>query len=70
LANTLQPKLRPFELSSTRQQFGWLLRTSVLPENILAQNPYRVAFSLGRREQLGIDPAKLNRTFEAVTEEQ
>jgi len=69
VAETLEPKLRPFELTSTRQQIGLFLGTADLPDNLLAQNPYGVAFSLGRREQLGIDPVKLNRAFQAVTDQ-
>jgi len=69
VAETLEPKLRPFELTSTRQQLGLFLGTAELPDNLLAQNPYGVAFSLGRREQLGIDPVKLNRALQAVTDQ-
>ena len=36
---------------------------------MLGLNPYGVAFSLGRHEQLGIDPGKMNRAFQAVTDQ-
>jgi zinc protease len=61
-------ELRPLELTSTRQQLGFLLGMAALPDAALAQNPYGVAFSLGRRVQWGIDPAKLNRALSAVTD--
>ncbi len=68
VAETLEPKLRPFEITSTRQQLAPLLLTQRIPENLLSNNIYGVAFSLGRRRQLGIDPAKLDKALGAVTE--
>ncbi len=49
VAETIEPKLEPFELRSAREQFSFLLGLVGLPDNILANNPYGVAFSLGRR---------------------
>ena len=40
-----------------------------IPDVALGQNPYGVAFSLARRDQLGLDTARLNRELEAVTDE-
>ena len=40
-----------------------------LPDALLGQNPYGVAFSLARREQLRLDPAKLNRALDALTDD-
>jgi zinc protease len=68
VAETLEPKLRPAELVSTRQQLGPFLGTAELPDSMLAKNPYVVAFSLGRREQLGMDPRAIKRAFETVTD--
>lgn len=38
--------------------------------DILTNNPYGVAFSLGRREQLNMSSAELRRAWDAVTDEQ
>jgi predicted Zn-dependent peptidase len=63
-------KLRPPELMMARQQIGPLLGLVDLPDNILTNNPYGVAFSLGRREQLNMSSAELRRAWDAVTDEQ
>jgi zinc protease len=68
VAETIEPKLGNQELAATAQRIGFLMGTVPFPDNILARNPYGVAFSLGRREQLGIDSARLGRALEAVTE--
>jgi zinc protease len=68
VAETLAPKLGPAEPASVLEQLGFILGTMSLPDPMLAQNPYGVAFSLARREQLGLDPAKLKRSIEAVTD--
>ncbi len=64
-----QPGRNSDQLSSSRraQQVGFLLGISDIPDNLLGQNLYGVAFSLGRREQLGIDPAALGRAWDAVS---
>lgn len=69
VADTLSPPLREDERASARQMFALFLGTAELPDFALAQNPYGVALSLARREQLGIDPLKLTRAFEALTEQ-
>jgi zinc protease len=66
---TIAPKLRDSEPNATRQDLGMLLGLSDLPDSALGQNPYGVAFSLARREQLGLDVDKLNRALDALTEE-
>jgi zinc protease len=68
VAETVGPKLRDREAAAVGQELGFLLGTTDLPDEMLTQNPYGVAFSLARREQLGIDPAKLGRALEAVTD--
>ncbi len=70
VAETIAPKLRPFELMTARQQIGPLLGLVDLPDNIMANNPYGVAFSLGRREQLDMSSAALKRAWDAVTDDQ
>jgi zinc protease len=66
---TLEPKLGAEELDSVRQTFGFFLGISDVPDRLLVQNPYGAAFALGRRRQLRIDPAKLQTSLAAVTNE-
>jgi zinc protease len=68
VADALAPKLRPSEIIITRQQFAALLMPQILPDDALAMNPYGAAFSLARRDQLGIDPVKLDKALGGVTE--
>jgi zinc protease len=68
VADAIEKKLLPGELATDREQFGLFLGTAEIPDNLLAQNPYGVAFSLSRREQLELNPAQLARAFDAVTD--
>ena len=68
VADTIAPPLRDDERASARQMFALFLGTADIPDFALAQNPYGVALSLARREQLGIDSLKLKRAFDALTE--
>lgn len=68
VARVAGAKLGKDDVASARQAFGFHLGTDDLPDAALAQNTYGVAFSLARREQLGIDPARLDRAFDAVTD--
>ena len=52
-----------------KQQFAFALGLLNLPDAMLAQNVYGVAFALGRRAQMGIDPAALQGAVEAATTE-
>jgi zinc protease len=70
VAETIEPRLQPFELMTARQQFGFLLGLVKLSDNLLANNPYGVAFALGRREQLAMAPAELRRAWDAITDDQ
>jgi len=65
---TISPAPSGEEVALARQQFSFLLGTGDLPDNLLAQNPYGVCFSLARREQLSLDPSKLDRALGEVTE--
>ncbi|HEY7156820.1 MAG TPA: pitrilysin family protein [Gemmataceae bacterium] len=65
----VDPKLDEAERDSVRETFGFFLGVADVPDRLLAQNPYGVAFSLGRRHQLGIDPIKLKKSLAAVTDE-
>jgi zinc protease len=68
VAATTAPRLRDEERAGARQIFGFFLGTVDLPDFALARNPYGVALSLARREQLGFDPARLNRAIDTLTE--
>ena len=69
VAETVGPKLRDNEPAVTLQEMGSFFGTIPVPDEQLALNPYGVAFALGRREQLGIDAARFNRSLEAVTDQ-
>ncbi|AGA24699.1 M16 family metallopeptidase [Singulisphaera acidiphila] len=70
MAETVEPKLGGNEGASAQQAFGFFLGTTRLPDPLLVTNLYGVAFSLARREQLGIDPARLNRALSTVTDQE
>jgi zinc protease len=55
------------ELDALKAELGPLLGLTEVPDSLWAQNPYLLAFSLGRREQLRLDPRKLRAELEAVT---
>ncbi len=65
---TTAPELGGAEIFTTSQQMGFILGLAEPPDPILAQNPYGVAFSLGRREQLGLDAVRLKGALQAVTD--
>lgn len=48
------------------RQYGLLLGLAPLPDAVMGMNPYVVAFSLGRRDQLGLDPQTLTAQIEAL----
>jgi len=61
-----EPELDPSEILMTKNTFGFFLRTADIPDSVLTQNPYSVAFSLARRTQLGLDPQKLTKAIDSV----
>ncbi len=69
VAETVDAKLRPFEINSARMQLATFLFSQHIPENLLSNNIYGVAFSLGRRLQLGIDPAKFDKALGALSDQ-
>jgi zinc protease len=69
VAEAVEPRLRLDEAASTLQMIGSLYGTIPVPDEQLALNPYGVAFALGRREQMRIDPARFNRSVESVTDQ-
>ncbi len=54
----------------TKMAVGILLGLGNVRERELARHPYGAAFSLGRRHQMGIDPAALNQAIDEVTDQQ
>ena len=68
VADTVAPPVRNDERAAARQNFALFLGTAEVSDFALAQNPYGAALSMARREQLGIDPLKLGREFDALTE--
>jgi zinc protease len=69
VAKTIAPKLADSEITSAREQIGFYLGLTDVPDQFLTENPYGVAFELARREQLGLDHAKLNRALDALTDD-
>jgi zinc protease len=69
VAEAIGPKLKAGEAAEAKQQLGFILGLGDLPDSALGQNPYGVAFSLARRDQLGLDPARLGRAIEALTDQ-
>lgn len=69
VSSAVEPKLREDDRARAEQTFGLFLGLIDVPDVLLARNPYSVAFAVGRREQLQIDPAKLKQSLQAVTEQ-
>ena len=67
VAAALKPELQPVERQVTQNTFALFLGTADIPDAMLAQNVYAVAFSLGRRAQLGVEPQKLRKALASVT---
>jgi zinc protease len=70
VAQTIEPKLGIFDRMATRRQFGPFLGLVELPDSVLVNNPYGVAFSLGRREQWKLKSADLISACDKVTDDQ
>jgi hypothetical protein len=63
VAGAVRPAAQGEDAAGTLNAFGFLLGLADLPDTALAQNPYGVAFSRGRRRQLGLDPARLRESI-------
>jgi zinc protease len=70
VAETIEPKLGLFERMTARQNFGFMLGLVEASDSILVNNPYGVAFSLGRRDQLELNSAALRQAWDAITDDQ
>jgi len=68
VAETVEPKLSRRDIVETKAAFGFLLGLADMPDQVLAQNPYGIAFGLGRCAQLGINPAELAQAIDSLTE--
>jgi zinc protease len=63
VAGTVGPAAQGEDAAGALNAFGFLMGLSDLPDAALAQNPYGVAFSRGRRHQLGLDPSRLRESI-------
>jgi zinc protease len=70
VAEAIKPKFDVKEIGPLKSQFGFFLGFADQPDSMLASNPYGVAFSLGRRRQLGINSDKLKKSLEQLTEQE
>ena len=67
VARLAEDPLRPVDVQSTLNGLGNLLGLSDLPDSVWAGNPYGLAFSFGRRHQMGFDAGKIRKAVEATT---
>jgi len=68
VAETVEPQLSRRDIVATNNAFSFILGLADMPDPVLAQNPYGVAFGLGRRAQLGINPSELAQAIGSLTE--
>jgi zinc protease len=69
VAEAIEPKLNVFEARTVQQgELGLVLGLDDLAGEIMKENPYGLAFSLARRDQLGLDAARLNKALKALTD--
>jgi predicted Zn-dependent peptidase len=66
---TVSEPLSNRDITKAQQLFGFAYKLQDYPDTILANNPYGVAFALGRCRQLKIDSTKLCNAINRVTEE-
>jgi zinc protease len=69
VAESLQKPFRDSDRAAIRTQLGMMLGVTPIPKQMIGMNPYFVAFSEGRRLQMGIDPTKLSKAFDDVKDE-
>ncbi len=69
VAETTAPRLDAKEVEAVMAEFGTFFGFTEPADALLAQNPYFVAFTLGRRQQLGIDTAKLKAALTNLRDE-
>jgi zinc protease len=66
LKKAAAPPLTDGDRRGARESLGFLLGLSQVPDAVLRMNPYGVAFGIGRRRQMGIDPAALGVALDAL----
>jgi zinc protease len=70
VAESIEPKLNDNEKARAKQSFGLFLGITDVPDAFVAQNPYVIAYALGRRHQLAIDSAKLLKAMDALSDQE
>lgn len=65
--SAIRAEFQPLEARTTRNNFGFMLGLNDCSDAMIKQNLYGVAFSLGRRAQLGLDSAILLKNLETLT---
>lgn len=61
--------LTPQETALVGQTYGPMLGLTDLADQMIAANPYFVAFTLARRQQMGLDPVKLKAALASLTDD-
>ncbi len=67
---TTSDKLKRKDINNTKQIFGYMLGLQKYPDQILVNNIYGVAFTLGMRKQLGIKSQELLEKLNSVTQDE
>ena len=60
-------RLTPADIAAARNVYGTMLGVAPMPAMMLRHNPYGVAFSLARSEQMGIDGAVLGAKWKTLS---
>ncbi|MCA9306707.1 MAG: insulinase family protein [Phycisphaerales bacterium] len=68
-AATIESADKPVDTPMTAMQFGWMFGSTDVPEAALVNNPYGVAFALGRAELMGINWPTLRGRLNNLTRE-
>ncbi len=68
VVKALEKKLSASDLRNVETFFGSFLGLRDQPDLFLSRVPYFVAFSLGRRIQMGVDGEKIKKSLKAVTD--
>src|SRR5262249_15575309 len=69
VAEILAGKFDKTEVVWVKNNLGLMLGLKELPDQFIGNNPYGAAFSLGRREQLGLDSAQLGKALDALSDD-
>lgn len=67
IEDAVKADVTPAEIQQQRASLGAFLGITPLPEETAAMNLYGAAFSVGRREQMGFDPAALGKALDGLT---